>query len=92
MLFYDNFRSGTCNGVAVWMEFYYGNKTVITTGLVAAPKINENLKWDENHRQGVHLPKEPVTVDLEKGMTKLRYKVTFKPHTGDFDFAFAVTR
>jgi protein arginine N-methyltransferase 7 len=91
---YINFHnSGICNGVAVWMEFHHGNKTVITTGLVTPPKAGETLQWEENSRQGVHLLKTPIKVDVTNGaIMRLRYKVTFRPQNGDIDFVFSVTR
>jgi len=90
---YINFTNpGTCNGVAIWMEYHHDNKTVFTTGLMSPPKSGQNLEWENNMRQGVYLFKNPVSINPKDAMVpKLRYKVTFKPSTGEFDFAFAIS-
>ena len=42
--------------------------------------------------QGVFLFKTPITINPKDAIVpKLRYKVTFKPSTGEFDFAFAIS-
>ncbi|XP_064611177.1 protein arginine N-methyltransferase 7-like [Liolophura sinensis] len=79
---------GTCNGVALWMDFSFG-ETEISTGPVTPPVPGAKVQWDRCTRQGVHLFRLPQTVcqgDI------LSYKVMFIPEAGEFQFSFDIQR
>ena len=79
-----------CSGVAIWMDYFLDKKTVVTTGLAAPPQPDQNLQWEVNHRQGVHLFRTPVNIaEVGKG-ARLKYRVRFTPSSGEFDFDFSV--
>lgn len=85
--------SGTCNGVAVWMDYSLDNSRTISTGLMSPPVEGKELRWYPFSKQGVHFFKQPEIVDLtdEQRRWKLRHKVTFRPKTGEIELQFVVT-
>lgn len=87
------FSSGTCNGVAVWMDYSLDNSRTISTGLMSPPVEGEELRWYPFSKQGVHFFKQPEVVDItnEQRHWKLRHKVTFRPKTGEIELQFVVT-
>ncbi len=72
------------------MDYFLDKKTVVTTGLTATPQAGQNLQWEVNHRQGVHLFRNPVHIAQVGDGTRLKYRVRFTPSSGEFDFHFAV--
>lgn len=81
---------GTCNGVAIWMDYFLDKKTIVTTGLTATPQPDQNLQWEVNHRQGVHLFRTPVHISEVGTGARLKYRVRFRPSSGEFDFDFSI--
>lgn len=49
------YRKGTCNAVALWVDWIFDETCTITTGPTAPVEINKNVKWDMHVRQGVQL-------------------------------------
>lgn len=80
---------GMCNGVAIWMDFYTDPKNLISTGLLAPPKPGNTLVWEKNQRQGVYLFKHPAKIINVGSGARLKYKVTFRPNSGEFEFKFS---
>ncbi len=72
------------------MDYYLDRKLTVTTGLTSPPHPSQNLQWEVNHRQGVHLFRLPVKITEVGQGARLKYRVLFRPSTGDFDFDFAI--
>ena len=71
------------------MDFYVDSKTIVTTGLLEFPKPNKPLKWEHNQRQGVYLFKHPAKIVNIGSGARLKYRVTFRPNSGEFEFKFS---
>ena len=71
------------------MDFYTDPKNVISTGLLAPPKAGHTLEWERNQRQGVYLFKHPAKIVNVGAGARLKYKVTFRPNSGEFEFKFS---
>ncbi|KAK2140166.1 hypothetical protein LSH36_1457g00024 [Paralvinella palmiformis] len=85
--------SGTCNGVAVWMDFHLDNTNTIATGLVKPPMIGQNLQWDIHTKQAVHLFKKPIRIEEGESQNwRLKHRVVFKPKSGELDFKFELVQ
>lgn len=84
--------SGTCNGVALWMDYGLGKSSTISTGLLSPPVDGQELRWYPFSRQGVHFFKHPQTIDINdpKQHWKLKHRVSFRPKTGEIDIQFLV--
>ncbi len=90
--FVEFLSSGSCNGVAVWMEYRLGKDTSISSGLVEPVTFGKHLKWDIHTRQGVHLFPSPVQINIAGTDKKwlLKHKLIFKPASGEIDIKFSV--
>ena len=90
------FSRGWVHGVVVWMDFHLNKELTISTGLVSPPppprQSQCKLQWDPYTKQAVHLLRTPIKVDNSKEGQKwrLRYKIVFRPSSGDFEFEFQV--
>ncbi|KAK0167741.1 hypothetical protein PV327_001609 [Microctonus hyperodae] len=49
------FSSGSCNGVALWIDWYLDSETVVSGGPLSKIETNKYISWEMNTRQGVHL-------------------------------------
>ena len=90
--FFTTYRNGTCNGIALWVDWLIDNanhcKSIVTTGAIQ-PIINgEFVQWDMFHRQGVLLIGKAQQVEAEK--QKVQWNVTFKPKEGLLNFGFQI--
>lgn len=87
-----DYSSGSCNGVAVWVDFDLDGekrpKSIVSTGPTEPVVVGSFIKWDINVRQGVHLISNPVNVT--KNNSSMAWKVSFKPIEGDIKFNFKV--
>ena len=85
----SNFRSGTCHGIALWVDWDLdGNpEHTISTGPRGTVQINGKITWDMHTRQGVYFFQSQRLVD---SACSLVYKVQFVPHNGDVQFQFDV--
>ncbi len=72
------------------MDYFLDKKTTVTTGLTSPPRPEQNLEWEVNHRQGVHLFRNPVVVSEVGNGARLKYRVRFTPSSGEFDFFFSI--
>ncbi|XP_067124388.1 protein arginine N-methyltransferase 7 isoform X2 [Centruroides vittatus] len=45
--------AGTCNGIAMWMEYKMDSDSTISNGPLEV-KLGEEIKWSKTTRQGVH--------------------------------------
>ena len=86
------FRHGKkINGIAVWLEYHLDTSVVHTSGLTHSPHVNLPLQWYPHARQAVHLfPKHFEISQDTCSKTRIKYKVVFKPSTGEFDFDFKI--
>ncbi len=85
--------SGSCTGVAVWIEYRLDKDTVVSAGLLEPPQFGQSLQWSPYHQQAVQLFPQPHTVDIsQSGPAKwrLKHKLVFKPGTGEMNIQFAV--
>uniref|UniRef100_A0A1B6I934 Protein arginine N-methyltransferase n=1 Tax=Homalodisca liturata TaxID=320908 RepID=A0A1B6I934_9HEMI len=81
--------SGTCHGVALWLDVHLDSHTVVSTGPQSSPQPGQRVSWDPYCRQGVYffLPQVPVT-----SQSHLDYKAVFSPTTGEITFNFAIQK
>lgn len=82
--------SGTCHGVAIWMDFKLDDKISVTTGLQnVVTEKSDVLDWCRTWKQGVHFLKH--NPEIKNGsIQKLKYKASFKPESGNLFFEFEV--
>ncbi|XP_060604526.1 protein arginine N-methyltransferase 7-like [Ruditapes philippinarum] len=78
-----------CNGVAMWVEFDFGNSHVITTGPKQPIKIGEKVVWDYHSKQGVHLFYNNQKTRCSSESSAIDVKVDFIPKEGKLDFKFS---
>jgi len=83
---------GVVNGVAVWVEYNFGDTQTMTSGLLCSPQVDKPLKWEQNIQQGVHILKHPVTIACPSSTSpsSLHYNINFKPKTGEIEFKFDI--
>lgn len=74
-------RCGTCNGVALWVEWVFENESsiVVSTGPIIQPEIGDTIKWDVHTRQG-------VTLFQERNVRELGYIFNFRCKDGTIKF------
>ncbi|XP_071503684.1 protein arginine N-methyltransferase 7-like [Diadema antillarum] len=86
-----DFRSsGTCHGVALWMEYQLDETTVISSGLQNQLEgQGGEMIWDMHSKQGVHFIKTNPRVEAEN-RDCLDFEVTFNPSSGNVHFNFMV--
>ena len=72
------------------MDYFLDKKVIVTTGLTATPHPDQNLQWEVNNRQGVHLFRTPVNITEVGNGARLKYRVRFTPSSGEFDFDFSI--
>jgi len=77
-------KSDTMNGVALWMEWSLDEETVVSGGPVSEVLVGQNVAWDMDSKQGVHLVKNPAIG------SRLHYKIDFIPSEGDLSFKFDI--
>uniref|UniRef100_A0A915KH19 Protein arginine N-methyltransferase n=1 Tax=Romanomermis culicivorax TaxID=13658 RepID=A0A915KH19_ROMCU len=53
-------RAAKCNGIAMWMNFYFDDQLLETTGPVSSTVTGQNPKWTVTAKQSVHFPKFPL--------------------------------
>lgn len=84
-----NFRSGTCHGIALWVEWDLdGNpKHAISMGPKETVHMNRKVVWDMHTRQGVYFLQKHRLVDTACSVS---FRVHFRPQNGDIEFHFDV--
>lgn len=82
------FSEEACNGVALWVEFDFGDGHVISTGSKQPIKIGEKIVWDYYSKQGVHLfyNNQKKTCSVED--STIDVQINFVPAKGDLEFKF----
>lgn len=81
----DIAHEGTCNGVAIWVEWLFGEET-ITTGPISAVIPGESVQWDKGTRQGIYFVKH-LPPNVVPGH-RITHEVTLDPVAGNFLFDF----
>lgn len=78
---------GTCNGVALWVDWQLINdsspRSIVSTGPSEAVTPGEFVKWDMFVRQGVHFPQK-----TNQTISSLAWSTDFKPLLGQLSFTF----
>ncbi|XP_014475851.1 PREDICTED: protein arginine N-methyltransferase 7 [Dinoponera quadriceps] len=77
--------SGTCNGVALWVDWQLDTETSVSCGPIGKIVPGEQVSWDPYTRQGVHLFRK--ICDVNKG-SALSWSFTFIPQHGEVEFNF----
>ncbi|XP_014226087.1 protein arginine N-methyltransferase 7 isoform X1 [Trichogramma pretiosum] len=82
-------ESGSCNGIALWVDWHLDqdNEIVVSSGPIVKIIPGERLSWDPYTRQGVHLPYEIKNVSSENSL-RIRHK--FNPKEGTMHFNFEI--
>lgn len=84
---------GSCNGVALWADFYFNEGRVISTGPRETTVIGQKIEWDYYCRQGVHLLKGPINTDSGNKTCAVKIKTDFIPfESEDITFSFVVSQ
>ena len=82
-------RSGSLNGIAVWMDYHLDSTVTHSNGLTQTPHVSMPLQWYPHTRQAVHLFPRPTQIPQDSDKKwKIKYKVVFKPNSGEFEFDF----
>lgn len=80
--FYSN---GTYNGIAIWIDWYLDEETMVSCGPIDDVAPGQRINWDPHTRQGVHLPHDVKQVTNEN-FIKSSFK--FDPKEGTVQFLF----
>ncbi|GJQ77767.1 putative arginine methyltransferase [Trypoxylus dichotomus] len=72
--------NGTCNGIALWVDWIFDEEYTITTGPIAQVEINECVKWDMHVRQGVQL------INNRDFQGRIDYTFSFNHDFGEISF------
>ncbi|XP_043471337.1 protein arginine N-methyltransferase 7 isoform X2 [Leptopilina heterotoma] len=78
---------GSCNGIALWIDWKLDNDIIISSGPQEIIKPGEPIIWDQHIKQGVHLLKNTKIV---KSKDTLSWSFDFKPKEGFMKFEFHV--
>lgn len=81
------FRDGTCNGIALWIDWKLDDDVIISSGPQESIKSGAQVIWDPHTKQGVHLLK---TIKSVKSKDTLSWSFDFKPNEGLMKFEFHV--
>ncbi|KAG8041154.1 hypothetical protein G9C98_002142 [Cotesia typhae] len=63
------FREGSCNGVALWIDWSLDSEIVVSTGPSKPVVAGQRLSWDINNRQGVHLLRKIQNVNKQNSLS-----------------------
>lgn len=84
-------RSGSCNGIALWVDWKLNGdddpKSTVSSGPCAKVEIGKFIDWDYHSRQGVHLLPHAHPVLPNK---VLICDTTFLPDDGNIYFKFDI--
>ncbi|XP_073986199.1 arginine methyltransferase 7 isoform X2 [Rhodnius prolixus] len=76
---------GTCNGIAIWIDWLFGEET-ITTGPISQVIPGESVHWDKGTRQGIYFMKN-TPPNVVPG-NQIKHEVILDPVAGNFLFDF----
>ena len=79
-----HFRTGKCNGVAIWMDWEFGSDSYVSCGPIKPVNPGNYITWDTYSKQGVYFFKEPLQAST------ITYDITFSPKSGKFIFDFKI--
>ncbi|XP_037934594.1 protein arginine N-methyltransferase 7-like [Teleopsis dalmanni] len=84
--------SGSCNGIALWVNWHPSNSTksnhIVSMGPVDNVQPGEFINWYNYARQAVHLI--PTPKDIENGHSTIEWTANFKPKLGSLNFTFNI--
>uniref|UniRef100_A0A8C5FTP3 Protein arginine N-methyltransferase n=1 Tax=Gadus morhua TaxID=8049 RepID=A0A8C5FTP3_GADMO len=84
-------RSGSCHGVAIWMEYQLTEEVTISMGLSGDVGEQGACEWSRHRKQGVYFfPSPRQSVGEDGGGGKVSYSFTFEPSSGDISMEFNV--
>ncbi|XP_074093827.1 arginine methyltransferase 7 [Cotesia typhae] len=62
-------EEGSCNGVALWIDWSLDSEIVVSTGPSKPVVAGQRLSWDINNRQGVHLLRKIQNVNKQNSLS-----------------------
>ncbi|CAK9803941.1 Protein arginine N-methyltransferase 7 [Anthophora plagiata] len=80
-------KNGTCNGVALWVDWHLDSEITISSGPTAEVQPGKRISWDRFTRQGVHLFKDIARVTQRSVVS---YSFNFVPQHGNVKFDFHI--
>jgi len=80
--------TGSCNGVALWVDWLLDEETSVSGGPTAPVVVGEDIQWDVHSKQGVYFFQTPV--DVADSKRALHYQVNVTPGTYELKFGFSV--
>ncbi|XP_064466661.1 protein arginine N-methyltransferase 7-like isoform X2 [Ornithodoros turicata] len=81
--------NGTCNGVAVWMDFELDSNTVVTTGPTEQVQPGRKVQWDHCSRQGAYFFKSGGHL-IDMTHTNLTASIELNASSGTIQFTFVI--
>lgn len=81
--------SGSCNGIALWVDFVLDEENIVTTGPTETIVPGEYVTWDCYSRQGVYLFGGRSYNDI--GTKELTWCFDIDPSCGSVSYKFEVT-
>ncbi|XP_059917119.1 protein arginine N-methyltransferase 7 [Gadus macrocephalus] len=89
--FFPFVRSGSCHGVAIWMEYQLTEEVTISMGLSGDVGEQGACEWSRHRKQGVYFfPSPRQSLGEDGGGGKVSYSFTFEPSSGDISMEFNV--
>ncbi|XP_008551526.1 protein arginine N-methyltransferase 7 isoform X1 [Microplitis demolitor] len=74
-------EEGSCNGIALWVDWYLDSELMVSTGPSKPIIAGKKITWDMNNRQGVHLLRKIQSVTKQHSVTWF-----FKYHNQDYQY------
>lgn len=74
------FSEASCNGIALWVDWIFGESQVISTGPISKVEVGHFVEWDMYTRQGVLLFDKPKTG------SSFNYRFNFEYQEGNITF------
>lgn len=83
--FFFNYREGTCNGIALWVDYSLDSEVEVSTGPTKEVIPGEQIEWDLHTRQGVFLLKDVKSLNKND---VLLWSLKFSDGAMSFNFRF----
>lgn len=87
-MYFSFYSNGSCNGVAVWIDWQLDPDLSISCGPTEEVIPGKRISWDPYTRQGVHL--FHGISDVRTRRNTLLWSFTFVPQHGEVDFNFNI--
>lgn len=87
LYFLNYFRSGMCNGVALWIDWQLNSEITVSSGPTVKVQSGERISWDPFTRQGVHLFKDITHVTQH---SIISWSFNFAPQSGNIKYDFRI--